>query len=138
MSSPYAMKIRRKQSLLLPDMIDDYIDKDNPTRLFDSWVDSLDLEEIGFRFTVLQGGPGRPPTILLISSNCTSREYFNGIRSSRKLETESHRNTEVMWLIHKLTTDSKTISDFRKDNIALVKSMFQKCAVHGSLRQTAK
>ena len=39
-------KIGRKQSLLLPEMIDDYIDEDNPTRLFDSFVDSLNLKEM--------------------------------------------------------------------------------------------
>ena len=52
--------------------------------------------------------------------------YYNGIRSSRKLENECHRNMEVMWLINKLTPDFKTISDFRKDNIDTVKSLFRK------------
>ena len=46
MSSSYVTKIGRKQSLLLPEMIDDYIDEDNPTRLFDSFVDSLNLKEM--------------------------------------------------------------------------------------------
>ncbi len=51
---------------------------------------------------------------------------YNGIRSSRKLEKECKRNMEVMWLIHKFTPDFKTISDFRKDNIDTVKSLFRK------------
>ena len=33
---------------------------------------------------------------------------------------------EVMWLINKLTPNFKTISDFRKDNIDVVKSLFRK------------
>ena len=126
MSSSYVTKIGRKQSLLLPDMIEDYIDEDNPTRLFDTFVDSLDLKEMNFRYATLEQGPGRPsydPSDLL---KLYLWSYYNGIRSSRKLETGSHRNMEVMWLIHKLTPDFKTISDFRKDNIDTVKSLFRK------------
>ena len=126
MSSSYVAKIGRKQSLLLPEMIDDYIDEDNPTRLFDTFVDSMDLKEMNFRYAVLEQGPGRPsynPSDML---KLYLWGYYNGIRSSRKLETESHRNMEVMWLIHKLTPDFKTISDFRKDNIDVVKSLFRK------------
>ena len=126
MSSSYVTKIGRKQSLLLPDMIDNYIDENNPTRLFDSFVDSLDLSEMNFRYAVLEEGPGRPsydPSDML---KLYLWSYYNGIRSSRKLENECHRNMEVMWLINKLTPDFKTISDFRKDNIDMVKSLFRK------------
>ena len=52
--------------------------------------------------------------------------HYNGIRSSRKLENECHRNMEVMWLIRKLTPYFKIISDFRKDNIDTVRSLFRK------------
>ncbi len=52
--------------------------------------------------------------------------YYNGIRSSRKLENEFHCNMEVMWLIGKLTPDFKTIADFRKCNVDAVKSLFMK------------
>ncbi len=126
MSSSHITKIGRKQSLLLPDMIDDYIDENNPARLFDSFVDSLDLSEMDFRYVVLDQGPGRPsydPSDLL---KLYLWGYYNGIRSSRKLENESHRNIEVMWLIHKLTPDFKTIADFRKNNVDSVKSLFRK------------
>jgi hypothetical protein len=50
--------------------------------------------------------------------------YFNGIRSSRKLENEYHWNLEAMWLINRLTPDFKTIADFRKDNLELIKRVF--------------
>jgi transposase len=43
--------------------------------------------------------------------------YLNQVRSSRKLEKESHRNVEVMWLMKKLAPGFKTIADFRKDNV---------------------
>jgi transposase len=42
--------------------------------------------------------------------------YINQIASSRRLERETQRNVEMMWLTGRLTPDFKTIADFRKDN----------------------
>jgi transposase len=42
--------------------------------------------------------------------------YLNRIQSSRRLERESQRNIELMWLTGRLTLDFKTIADFRRDN----------------------
>jgi DNA-directed RNA polymerase subunit N (RpoN/RPB10) len=42
--------------------------------------------------------------------------YFNGISSSRKLEVETHRNKEAIWLMKGLQPDHWTISNYRKDN----------------------
>lgn len=52
--------------------------------------------------------------------------YFNGIRSSRRIEKECYRNIEVMWLINELKPDFKTIADFRKDNKKQIKLAFRK------------
>jgi hypothetical protein len=41
---------------------------------------------------------------------------LNRIQSSRRLEKESHRNVELMWLLGRLKPDFKTIANFRKDN----------------------
>lgn len=51
--------------------------------------------------------------------------YFHGISSSRKLERETQRNIEVMWLTSGLCPDHKTISDFRKDNPELIDGLFK-------------
>jgi hypothetical protein len=42
--------------------------------------------------------------------------YRNRRQSSRRLERETQRNVELMWLTGRLTPDFKTIADFRKDN----------------------
>jgi len=42
--------------------------------------------------------------------------YLNRIQSSRRLERESGRNVELIWLLGRLSPDFKTIADFRKDN----------------------
>ena len=42
--------------------------------------------------------------------------YINQIQSNRRLERETARNVEMMWLTGRLAPDFKTIADFRKDN----------------------
>ncbi len=47
--------------------------------------------------------------------------YLNRIQSSRRLERESQRNVELMWLLTRLRPDFKTIADFRKDQGAAIR-----------------
>src|SRR5258708_35096723 len=42
--------------------------------------------------------------------------YLHRVRASRRLEAETQRNVQVMWLINRLTPAFKTIADFRKDH----------------------
>jgi transposase len=42
--------------------------------------------------------------------------YLNRIQSTRRLEIETQRNVELMWLTSRLMPDFKTIARFRKDN----------------------
>ncbi len=44
----------------------------------------------------------------------------NRVRSSRRLEAESKRNLEVIWLLRRLSPDFKTIADFRRINRAAI------------------
>ncbi|MGI6678148.1 MAG: transposase [Dehalobacterium sp.] len=55
--------------------------------------------------------------------------YLNRIRSSRRLESESGRNLELLWLLKKLKPDFKTIADFRKDNSKALKEVFRQFAL---------
>ncbi len=124
MSGSYISGTGRRQLLLLPDMIENYIEEDNPARFMDSFVDSMDLGKFGFKFSTLKEGAGRPSYDPKDILKLYLWGYFNGIRSSRKLEKECHRNMEVMWLLCRLTPDFKTIADFRKDNIDCMKKVF--------------
>jgi transposase len=124
MSGSYISGTGRRQLLLLPDMIENYIEEDNPARFMDSFVDSMDLGKFGFKFSTLKDGAGRPSYDPKDILKLYLWGYFNGIRSSRKLEKECHRNMEVMWLLCRLTPDFKTIADFRKDNIDCMKKVF--------------
>ena len=105
----------RSQVTLLPECLDDYIDEDNPVRVVDVFVDELDLTELGFERVspAMTGRPGYHPSVLL---KLYIYGYLNRIQSSRRLERESQRNVELMWLTGRLAPDFKTIADFRHDN----------------------
>ncbi len=105
----------RFQSTLFPESLDDYIAEDNAVRVVDAFINQLDLKKLGFvraepRVT---GRPGYQPATLL---KIYVYGYLNRIQSSRRLERESHRNVELIWLTGRLMPDFKTIADFRKDN----------------------
>jgi transposase len=105
----------RSQSTLFPERLDDYIAEDNPVRVIDVFVDALDLVQLGFERAIPKdtGRPGYHPAILL---KIYIYGYLNRIQSSRRLERETQRNVEMMWLTGRLMPDFKTIADFRKDN----------------------
>lgn len=114
----------RKQIKLLPPALEEMISEENPVRVIDMLVDSLDLCTLGFRYARPQAVGRKPynPADLL---KLYLYGYFNGVRSSRKLERECGRNIEVMWLLNELKPDYRTIADFRKDNITCLKKVFQ-------------
>jgi len=105
----------RSQSTLFPESLEDYITEDNPVRVIDVFVDEFDLAKQGFE-GVQPEATGRPsyhPAILL---KLYVYGYLNRVQSSRRLERETQRNIELMWLLTRLMPDFKTIADFRKDN----------------------
>ena len=114
----------RSQTLLFPEAVDDYVGPDNPVRFIDAFVDRLDLAVAGFIGVVPKatGRPGYAPADLL---KLYIYGYLNRIRSSRRLEAETHRNIEVIWLLRHLKPDFKTIADFRRDNRAAFKPIFR-------------
>ena len=115
----------RRQELLLPRMLDEYVEEDNEVRFIDAFVSSLDMKALRFKHAEPCGGVGRAPYDPRPMLMLYVWGYLNGARSSRKLERECYRNLEVKWLIGDLTPDFKTIADFRKDNIDSIKPVFK-------------
>ena len=105
----------RDQGTLFPELLEDWIDENNPVRVIDVFVDELDLGDLGFKRHVPEttGRPGYHPAVLL---RLYIYGYLNRVQSSRRLEREAGRNVEVMWLTGRLAPDHKTIADFRKHN----------------------
>src|SRR3954470_8517992 len=122
----------RNQAQILPTRVDDYVDRDNPVRFIDAFVDDLDLKEAGFARVEPKntGRPGYDPADLL---KLYIYGYVNRVRSSRRLEAETRRNVGVIWLLRPLQPDFKTIADFRKDNSPCVQGRLP--AVCSSLSQ---
>src|SRR5882757_836742 len=105
----------RRQGVLLPEFLDDYVSEENPVRVIDVFVEELDLAALGFAGVVPEatGRPAYHPGVLL---KIYVYGYINQIASSRRLEREAQRNVELMGLTGRLAPDFKTIADFRKDN----------------------
>lgn len=114
----------RSQTLLLPEAVDDYVCPENPVRFIEAFVDGLDLAAAGFARVEAKGTgrPGYAPADLL---KLYIYGYLNRIRSSRRLEAETHRNIEVIWLLRHLKPDFKTIADFRRDNRKAFRPVFR-------------
>src|SRR6202048_1708482 len=114
----------RSQMLLLPEAVEDYVGPDNPVRFIDAFVDGLDLAAASFGRVEpkVTGRPGYAPADLL---KLYIYGYLNRVRSSRRLEAETHRNIEVIWLLRTLKPAFKTIADFRRDNRSAFRAVFR-------------
>lgn len=112
----------RTQILLFPEALDDYITPQNPVRVIDCFVQTLDLAELGFsRAQAAETGrPAYDPADLL---KLYIYGYLHRVRSSRLLEREAHCNIEVIWLTKKLTPDHTSIARFRCSNLAALKAV---------------
>jgi transposase len=112
------------QHILFPEVLDESIAEDNPARFIDAFVDSLDLSALGFRRTrpAATGRPAYDPGDLL---KLYIYGYRNRIRSSRRLERETYRNVERLWLLRRLHPDFTTMAGFRKDDVTAFKQVFR-------------
>jgi transposase len=123
-----ALKLgNREQMQFLPPSIEQYIPEDAPVRVYDVFGDTLDLAELGIQYEPnREGNPAYDPRSML---KLLIYAYSYGVRSSRKIERETHYNLSFIWLMGGLKPDHKTIADFRKNN---------KEAIHKALRQCAR
>ena len=120
----YVEKRDRSQISFLPECVEDYIDEENPVRVIDAFVDSLDMEALGFQKAkpAQTGRPAYDPRDLL---KLYLYGYLNRIRSSRMLMRECRRNIELFYLLGSLKPDFRTIADFRKDNPRAIRNTFR-------------
>ena len=103
--------------------IEDEVPQDSPARFIEVFVDSLDLETMGFEHTV-PAPTGRPPYNPYDLVKLYVWGYLNRIRSSRRLMRECRRNIELWFLLNRLCPDFRTIADFRKAHKKLLKKIF--------------
>lgn len=113
--NPYITGPDRSQSIMFPELVDEYVSEDNSVRFIDAYVDNLNLFDLGFTHSIpkLTGRPSYAPSDLL---KLYIYGYLKKTRSSRQLAQLTQLNVEVFWLLKKLQPDFRTISDFRKEN----------------------
>lgn len=78
--------------------LEDMISGDSPVRVINAFIKTCDLQKFGFSTTIhkREGIPSYHPGVSL---KLYLYGYINRILSSRRLEAECARNTEVRWLI---------------------------------------
>ena len=126
--SGYVPVVDRHQAVLFPEVLDEYVVAESPVRVIEAFVGGLDMASLGFARAVPAelGRPGYDPRLLL---GLYLYGYLNKVRSSRRLEQETHRNVEVMWVMGRTTPDHKTISDFRAVHAPALKRVFKEFTV---------
>lgn len=121
----------RSQLHLLPPRIEEYVADNSPVRFIEVFVEALDLSAMGFTHHT-PASTGRPPYDPKMLLSLYIYGYLHRIESSRRLEAEAKRNLEVMWLLHQLQPDFKTIARFRSENAAqfefVLKAFHKACA----------
>ncbi len=104
--------------------LDELVGEESMVRVIDRFIDVIDMSKLGF-LHMEPAATGRPRYATPALAKLYVYGYENGIRSSRKLERETRRNIEVMWLLGSLTPDYKTISEFRRENIRPLQKLFR-------------
>lgn len=118
----FVQGVNRGQISLLS--LEDMVGEKAMVRVIDRFIEVTDLDKLGFQ-KVIPAQTGRPPYNPKDLSKLYVYGYEDKLRSSRKLENETHRNVEVMWLLKGVTPDHKTISEFRRNNVRPLQKLFR-------------
>ena len=122
-SRRYQKSLNRQQEMLLPLRVEDFVSDLNSVRAIDAYINTLDLAQMGIKHTQAMLSAGQPPYSPSAMLKLYLYGYLQGIRSSRKLERETGRNLEVMWLVEGIRPSYKSIADFRKHNSLALKAV---------------
>jgi transposase len=116
----------REQLSFLPPIIEDYVSESDPVRVYDAFVETLDLNKLGIvEDSDKVGNPCYHPRVML---KLLVYGYSYGTRSSRKLERAVYHNLSFIWLMGGLKPDHKTIAEFRRNNKGALKKVLKQCA----------
>jgi transposase len=115
----------RQQMQMLPPSIEQYISEDAPVRVYDQFIDAMDIGELGISIEPQkEGNPCYDPRSMF---KLLVYGYSYGVRSSRKLERETYYNLSFIWLMGGLKPDHKTIAEFRRKNKAALHKALGQC-----------
>lgn len=108
------------QNLLFPPHLKDFLPDDHQAMIINDIVETLDLSCL-YRKVSSEGNPAYHPKMML---KILIYAYTNGIFSSRKIQAAVQESVAFIFLAAWQKPDFRTISDFRKDNLAEFKTLF--------------
>ena len=120
----YKIGIDKQQLTLMPQCLDDYVPQTHICRVICAFTEQIDMVMLGFKYAECNR-LGRNPYDPRMMLNLYIYGYLHRVRSSRRLEAETRRNIEVIWLMDGLTPDDRTIANFRKDNPKALRDTFR-------------
>jgi len=106
--------------LLFPPCIDDYLEEEHPVRMIDEIVETLNLIPLYEKVSNV-GNPAYHPKMML---KLIFYAYANKTFSSRKIANKTKTDVAFIYLSGMQKPDFRTISDFRKDNIEFLNTLF--------------
>lgn len=118
----YKIPKDRNQLMLLPS-IDLWLSQDNPVRLFDTIIDEIikaNHEDFQWKGNSNKGCTSYSPNTMF---KLLLYGYFNWLPGSRRLENETYRNIELIWLLGDLHPDHWVICEFRRENKEQIKKL---------------
>ncbi len=115
----------RHQMDLFPQSIEEYVQEEDPVRIYDAFVESLYMEDIEIEINCSKVGNSQydPKAMLKL----LIYGYSYGWRSSRKLERALYHNVSFIWLMGGLKPDHKTIANLRRNNKKALKEVLRQC-----------
>ena len=111
----------RRERLLFPPSIDEYLPDSHLARVVLEIVKQLDLKEIEEKYSHV-GQHAYSPEILL---SILFYGYAIGIRSSRELAKGCEERLDFMYLSAGTRPSYKTISEFRRKHLKEIKELFK-------------
>ena len=104
--------------------LEEKIALNNPVRFIETFVQYILFKVLGIMVQTVKS-EGRPNFDTKLFFKIYLYGYFNGLRSSRKLEKECVCNIELQWLLEDIRPNYHSISDFRKQIPAGLRKLFK-------------
>lgn len=111
---------QNKQPMFLPPSIEDYVPSSHLARVVDGVVEALDTKDIENKYSDLGQNTYHPKIVLKL----LFYGYATGNRSGRKIAGMCESDTAYMYLAQMYRPDFRTINDFRKNNLVMIKRYF--------------